>query len=53
MLISFALLQKMRRWANEIRARKQKVVIIYASVTGNTAKYASDLGFFVSKFCIL
>ena len=41
-------LQKMKRWAKEIRSRKQPALIIYASVTGTSAKYASDLGSIVS-----
>lgn len=33
-----------KRMVTRFRARKQPIVIVYASVTGNCAKYASDLG---------
>jgi sulfite reductase alpha subunit-like flavoprotein len=36
---------------SRFRSRKQPVLIIYASVTGNAAKYASDLGAILRSGC--
>lgn len=33
-----------KSWARKVQSKKQSALIIYASVTGNAAKYASELG---------
>lgn len=35
--------QFLKRWVRDFRERKQPVVIVYASVTGNSAKHAGEL----------
>jgi len=35
--------QFLKRWVRDFRERKQPVVIVYASVTGNAAKHAGEL----------
>lgn len=40
-----------KRMITRFRSRKQSALIVYASVTGNAAKYASDLGTVLTKGC--
>jgi sulfite reductase alpha subunit-like flavoprotein len=40
-----------KKLVNRTRERKQPVAIVYASVTGNAAKYASDLGAILRSSC--